>query len=336
MAHRVERPDVLVDGNSARSASSGEPDQPATSTPDLAVVPDSPSLTKRALGRVAAYFALTKPRVIELLLVTTVPAMVLAAAGWPGWPLVIAVLVGGSMSAGSANTVNCWIERDRDQLMRRTMRRPLPTGAVTPVRALAFGLVLQVLAFTVLWWQANLLAAVISLLAMLFYVFVYTVWLKPRSDQNIVIGGAAGAAPALIGWAAVTGTLSAAAWLLFGLIFLWTPAHFWALAIRYLDDYRRGGFPMLPVVRGVEAATRQITLYAALTVLASLLVPLVADTSWIYLAAAGILGALFVGRALLLQRNHGDPKRAIEFFTLSNMYLAALFVALAADVLLLG
>ena len=324
VAQRAERPDALVE----RGA-------PAPTEADLVVLDDARPAWRTALARVGAYVALTKPRVIELLLVTTVPAMVLAAEGWPNWQLVVSVLIGGSLSAGSANTVNCWIERDRDQLMNRTRRRPLPTGRVAPVRALAFGLVLQVVAFGLLWWQANLLAAVISLLAMLFYVFVYTIWLKPRSDQNIVIGGAAGAAPVLIGWAAVTGSLGAAPWVMFALIFLWTPAHFWALAIRYLDDYRRGGFPMLPVVRGVPAATRQITLYAALTVVASLLLPLVATLSWIYLAAAGILGALFVGRALVLQRTHGDPQRAIDFFTLSNMYLAALFVALAADVLLL-
>ena len=203
----------------------------------MAALPDpaSPSVTDaptgtRGLDRIRAYVMLTKPRVIELLLVTTVPPMVLAEGGMPSIGLVLAVLLGGALAAGGANTINCYIERDRDQVMRRTHARPLPRGEVSPRAALTFGLVLEVLAFGWLWATANLLAAALAVSAMLFYVFVYTIWLKPRSPQNIVIGGAAGAVPVLVGWAAVTGSLAAPAWVLFTLIFLWTPPHFWALA----------------------------------------------------------------------------------------------------------
>ena len=185
------------------------------------------------LATFGAYLRLTKPRVIELLLVTAVPPMVLAQQGWPSFGLIAAVVFGGAMAAGGANTINCWIERDRDQLMRRTLSRPLPQGEIVPARALAFGVVLNVLAFVLLATAANLLAAALTISATLFYVFVYTLWLKPRTVQNIVIGGAAGAVPALVGWAAVTGSLAAPAWLLFGVVFFWTPAHFWALAMKY-------------------------------------------------------------------------------------------------------
>src|SRR5689334_13378837 len=192
--------------------------------------------------------------------------MILADGGLPGVGLIVAVLVGGALAAGGANTINCWIERDRDQLMKRTHHRPLATGAVEPVPALVFGLVLEVLAFALLWSTANLLSACLALAAMLFYVFVYTIWLKPRSPHNIVIGGAAGAVPVLVGWAAVTGEVAAPAWVLFALVFFWTPPHFWALALRYRDDYAAAGIPMLPVVKGTEAATRQIFVYSIIVV----------------------------------------------------------------------
>jgi protoheme IX farnesyltransferase len=280
------------------------------------------------------YLALTKPRVVELLLVTTVPAMILAAGGWPPLGLVAAVFVGGALAAGGANTINCWIERDRDQLMRRTRHRPLPSGTVQPGRALVFGLVLEVVAFALLWSVANLLAAGLTLGAALFYVFVYTIWLKPRTVQNIVIGGAAGAVPALVGWAAVTGGIGAGAALLFAVVFCWTPAHFWALALRYRDDYAAGGFPMLPVVRGAAAAATQILGYAILVVAISLLLPLVASVGWIYLSAASVLGLVFIVQGIRL-RQDPNPERAIAFFTLSNLYLALLFAAVAVDVLVL-
>jgi len=294
-----------------------------------------PHVARRTLATARAFVLLTKPRVIELLLVTTVPAMILADGGFPSVGLVAAVLVGGALAAGGANTVNCWIERDRDHLMRRTRDRPLPSGDIEPRSALVFGLVLEAVAFGVLWAAANLLAAALAVGAMLFYVFVYTIWLKPRTPQNIVIGGAAGAVPALVGWAAVTGSLAAPAWVLFAIVFLWTPPHFWALAIRYHDDYSNAGFPMLPVVRGIVAATRQISLYAVVVVASSFALPLVTTMSPIYPVVAGLMGAMFIVGAEQLRR---DPtaERAIRLFTFSNTYLAVLFAAIAVDTLVRG
>jgi protoheme IX farnesyltransferase len=290
---------------------------------------------QRASASVRAYFLLTKPRVIELLLVTTVPAMVLADGGVPPLGLLAAVLVGGALSAGGANTVNCWIERDRDQLMGRTRGRPLPSGIVEPVRALVFGLVLEVVAFALLWATANLLAACLAVGAMLFYVFVYTIWLKPRTVQNIVIGGAAGAVPALVGWAAVTGSLAAPAWVLFAIVFFWTPPHFWALALRYRDDYAAAGIPMLPVVKGTAHAARQIVAYAVVVMAVSLVLPFTITMSPLYPVVAVVLGALFVIAAEQLRRDP-TPERAIRLFTFSNTYLALLFAAVAVDTFLVA
>ena len=278
-----------------------------------------------------AYLALTKPRVIELLLVTTVPAMILADGGLPSLGLIAAVLVGGALAAGGANTINCWIERDRDQMMQRTHHRPLATGEVDPVPALIFGLVLEVLAFALLWSTANLLAASLALLATLFYVFVYTIWLKPRSAQNIVIGGAAGAVPVLVGWAAVTGELAAPAWVLFAVVFFWTPPHFWALAMRYRDDYAAAGIPMLPVVKGAEAATRQIFVYSIVVVAVSLTLgsrpPWASSTSSPPRCSARS-SSVGRGSCIVARRHACDP--VLRF---SNLYLAALFVAVAVDTL---
>jgi protoheme IX farnesyltransferase len=299
---------------------------------DPATAPAPASTTGKARAALRAYFLLTKPRVIELLLVTTVPAMVLAEDGLPSLGLILAVLLGGAMAAGGANTINCWIERDRDSLMRRTHSRPLPQGDVSPTGALVFGLVLEVAAFALLWATANLLAAVLAVSATVFYVFVYTLWLKPRSAQNIVIGGAAGAVPVLVGWAAVTGSLAAPAWAMFAIIFFWTPPHFWALSIRYRDDYRAAGIPMLPVVRGIPVAARQIVVYAVVVLATSLLLGVVSTLSWGYLVAAAVLGALFVAQALRLQADP-TPARAIRLFTFSNTYLALLFAAIAVDTL---
>jgi heme o synthase len=285
-----------------------------------------------ALASVGAYVRLTKPRVIELLLVTAVPPMVLAQRGMPALGLVLAVVVGGALAAGGANTINCWIERDRDQLMRRTNARPLPQGEIVPARALAFGIVLNIVAFALLAVTANLLAASLTIAATLFYVFVYTLWLKPRTIQNIVIGGAAGAVPALVGWAAVRNDLAAPAWLLFAVVFCWTPAHFWALAIKYRDDYAAAGIPMLPVMRGIEFTTRQIAAYAMVTVAATFALTLTGDVGRLYATAAFVLGALFVTRALALVREP-TPQRAIRFFGWSNVYLMLVFVAVAADTL---
>ncbi|MFM8304944.1 MAG: heme o synthase [Actinomycetota bacterium] len=287
---------------------------------------------RRVRDVLRSYLALTKPRVIELLLVTTVPAMVLADEGLPRLLLVLAVLVGGALGAGGANTVNCWIERDRDQVMRRTQNRPLATGAVEPTAALVFGIVLEIVGFGVLWASANLLAASLMLSATLFYVFVYTIWLKPRSPQNIVVGGAAGAVPVLVGWAAVTGSLAAPAWVMFALVFVWTPPHFWALALRYTDDYAAAGIPMLPVVKGPAATARQIFAYSWLVVAVSFALGLTTTVGPVYLVAASVLGVIFIGGAWQLVRSP-DPARAIRYFGYSNLYLASLFVAIAVDTL---
>jgi heme o synthase len=281
----------------------------------------------------AAYLALTKPRIIELLLVTTVPTMVVAARGLPdGW-LVIATLVGGSLAAGGANAINMVVDRDIDRLMRRTMGRPLVTGEVTPRAALVFAIVLEVLAFAELALAVNLLSAVLAASAMLFYVFVYTMWLKRTSSQNIVIGGAAGAVPTLVGWAAVTGHLALAPVVLFAIIFVWTPPHFWALAMRYRDDYAAAEVPMLPVVASFARTARHIVAYTVVTWAATLLFGAVAGMGALYWVAAVVLGAVFLAYALRLQRE-GTPARAMRLFGWSITYVTLLFGAMAADTLL--
>jgi protoheme IX farnesyltransferase len=294
------------------------------------VITDPAAPSKSGRSTVAAYFALTKPRIIELLLITTVPSMILAAGGWPGTWLVAATLIGGSLSAGGANALNNYVDRDIDQVMRRTRSRPLAREVVPPIHALVFGIVLGVAGFAWLWATTNLLPAAISTAALLFYVFVYTLGLKRSSAQNIVIGGAAGAAPALVGWAAVTGALALPAWVLFLVVFYWTPPHFWALAIRYRDDYERAGVPMLPVVAGVEATTRKMLLYTSLMVAISLLLVPVAGMRWIYLSAAIGLGAWFLWDTWRVYRR---PEDAMRLFTTSTVYLSALFAAVALDVL---
>lgn len=282
-------------------------------------------------GRVGAYIALTKPRIIELLLITTVPAMVLAAGRWPGTWLVVATLIGGTLSAGGANTLNSYFDRDIDVVMRRTRSRPLARHEVAPGSALLFGAVLGAAGFAWLAATANLLAAVISTAALLFYVFVYTIGLKRRTTQNIVVGGAAGAAPTLVGWAAVSGELGTAAWVLFLIVFYWTPPHFWALAVRYKDDYERAGVPMLPVVAGIEATTRRMLLYTGLMVGVSMLLVPLGGMSWIYLGAAVTLGGWFLWDTW---RVHRHPHHAMRLFTTSTIYLSALFAAVMLDVLL--
>jgi protoheme IX farnesyltransferase len=282
-----------------------------------------------------AYVRLTKPRVIELLLVTTVPPMLLAAGGFPATRLLVAVLIGGALAAGGANTINCWVERDRDQLMKRTHDRPLPAGEIVPSHALIFGVVLNVIAFVGLTLAANLLAASLTMAATLFYVFVYTIWLKPRTPQNIVIGGAAGAVPVLVGWAAVKGDVGAPAWILFAVVFFWTPAHFWALAFKYRDDYARAGIPMLPVLKSAAETGRQIALYATITALVTLALGLVIHVSLVYVVAAAALGIAFVVQALRLARDV-TPGAAIKFFVFSNVYLLLVFAAVAADALITG
>jgi len=292
------------------------------------VVVQTPTVEFRS--RVGAYFALTKPRIIELLLITTVPAMVLAEGGWPGTWLVIATLFGGSISAGGANALNSYLDRDIDEVMRRTRRRPLARHEVPPTNALVFGVIMGVAGFAWLWWTANFLAAAISTGALLFYVFVYTMALKRTSAQNIVVGGAAGAAPALVGWAAVTGGVGIPAWVLFLIVFYWTPPHFWALAVRYKDDYEAAGVPMLPVVAGIEATTRRMLLYTCLMVGVSLALVPIADMGWIYLISAIGLGGWFLWDTWRVYR---DPSLAMKLFTTSTVYLSALFGAVMLDVL---
>ena len=286
-------------------------------------------------SRAATYVALTKPRIIELLLVTTVPAMVLADQGLPSPWLVLAVLFGGTLAAGGANTLNCVVDRDIDEKMRRTHGRPLPMGAVTPAAALRFGIILEVIAFVWLWVTANLLAALLAVSATLFYVFVYTMWLKRSTAQNIVIGGAAGAVPVLVGWAAVTGRVGLPAWVMFAIVFMWTPPHFWALAMRYREDYARAGVPMLPVVAGPKAAARQILAYSVVLVAVTLTLCPAAKMGPVYLVAALVLGARFLQCAHLLSRDN-SPKAAIRLFSYSITYLGLLFAAIALDTILLS
>ena len=295
--------------------------------------------------RVRAYIALTKPRIIELLLVTTVPAMVLATRWVPGldwgdwgWK-VVWTLIGGTLAAGSANAINCYLDRDIDSLMTRTRRRPLPAHQVEPENAVLFGLVLGVASFVLMAWTINLLAAFLTLLAIAFYVVVYTMLLKRSTPQNIVIGGAAGALPPVIGWAAVTGNVGIPALILFALVFYWTPPHFWALSLRIRKDYAAAGVPMLPVVRGIPETTRQIALYTVLMVAISLVLWPVARMGLVYLGAAVGLGAVFIWQALALWRRgaseEASTRGAIRLYKYSISYLSLLFVAIAVDALVL-
>jgi heme o synthase len=281
---------------------------------------------------VGAYVRLTKPRIVVLLLITTVPAMVLADRGVPSIWLILATLFGGTLSAGGANAINQFLDRDIDEIMLRTRRRPLPSRRIEPRNALLFGLALGVAGFAFLWATVNLLSAALATAAMAFYVFVYTIWLKRRSPQNIVIGGAAGAVPALVGWAAVTGRIGWSAVVLFLIVFVWTPPHFWALSLRYRRDYAAAGVPMLPVVAGEDETRRQILWYSVGLVGVTLALVPVAHMGFLYLVAAIVLGARFVSGALRLRR-HPTPAAAMALFRYSLVYLAALFAAVAVDTL---
>jgi len=281
---------------------------------------------------VGAYIALTKPRIIELLLITTVPTMVLAEGGWPPWSLVAVTLLGGTLSAGSANAVNMYVDRDIDALMARTQGRPLVTGVIRPRNALIFAIALQVVAFAVLWAGANLLSAVLAFSAAAFYVGVYTLWLKRTSRQNIVIGGAAGAVPVLVGWAAVQDSLSWTPIVLFLAMFLWTPPHFWALAVKYADDYRAADVPMLPSVVPIEVAVRQMIWYTVALVATTLILVPVAGLGWIYGITAAVLGALFLGGTIALKR-HPTAAASMRLFGFSITYVTVLFGAMTVDVL---
>jgi heme o synthase len=280
-----------------------------------------------------AYVALTKPRIIELLLITTVPAMVMADKGWPRWSLVLATVLGGTLAAGGANAINMVIDRDIDALMPRTQGRPLVTGLITPRAALTFALVLEAVAFAVLWASSNLLAALLAVIGgTAFYVFIYTMWLKRTSKQNIVIGGAAGAVPALVGWAAVRNEVAWPPVVLFSIIFLWTPPHFWALAIRYADDYRAANVPMLPAVAEPKVVARAMIGYTLAMIVATLVLAPVGDLGWIYLITAIACGAAFLWGSIDLVR-HPTPQRSMRLFGFSITYVTLLFAALTADVL---
>jgi protoheme IX farnesyltransferase len=280
--------------------------------------------------------ALTKPRIIELLLVTTVPTMLLAKHGLPGVGVLAATLVGGTLAAGSANTLNCYLDRDIDVVMHRTERRPLATAAIRPGEALASGVVLAVLSTALLGLAVNWLSAGLALGAIAFYVFGYTIGLKRHTPQNIVWGGAAGCMPVLTGWAAVTGRLSWAPLVLFAVIFFWTPPHFWALAMRFRDDYAAARVPMLPVVADQRTVTRRILLYSYAMVAASIALWPIASTSWLYPAAAGIVGVVFLAEAHRLDcdARRGHVLRPMRLFRLSISYLTVLFAAVAVAALI--
>jgi protoheme IX farnesyltransferase len=278
-----------------------------------------------------AYIALTKPRVIELLLVTAIPAMLLADRGTVNPLLILNTLVGGLLAAAGANTLNCVADADIDKVMKRTARRPLARESVPTRHALIFGLLLSVGSFAWLWWTTNLLSGLLAVATILFYVFVYTLLLKRRTSQNVVWGGAAGCMPVMIAWSAVTGTIQWPALVMFGIIFFWTPPHTWALAMRYKDDYKAAGVPMLPTVATERQVTRQILIYTWLTVLTTLALALV--TGWLYASVALLAGAWFLVMAHQLYSGvkRGEPVKPLRLFLQSNNYLAVVFCALAVD-----
>jgi heme o synthase len=291
-------------------------------------------VVRPALGtRVRGYVALTKPRIIELLLITTVPTMVVAQGGLPSLWLILWTLMGGALAAGGANAINMYVDRDIDKIMKRTQQRPLVTGVIEPRNALVFAVALEVAAFFLLWSLVNLLSAVLAVSATLFYVFVYTLWLKRSSSRNIVIGGAAGAVPVLVGWAAVQNSLSWAPIVLFAIIFYWTPPHFWALAVKYRDDYAAADVPMLPAVASLRVTSLRIIGYTVFLWALTLVFAPVADMGLIYTGSAVVLGALFTWFAVQLFREQ-TAARAMRVFTYSITYISLLFGAMALDQLL--
>jgi heme o synthase len=298
-----------------------------------------------AAGRFAviikAYITLMKLRVVEQLLITTVPTMFVAERGVPNLWLIVATVIGGTLAAGGANAINMVIDRDIDAIMERTKHRPLVTGALTPRHALIFAITIEAAAFGWLWWQVNLLSAVLAVAACLFYVFVYTLWLKRSSVENIVIGGAAGAVPVLIGWSAVLNRVDWAPIVMFAVIFVWTPPHFWALAVKYKDDYGKAGVPMLPSVASFKTTATRIIAYTVALWALSMLVWPVADLSWFYGSIAGVLGAMFLAAAVKLYQTGTSgatsaaiTKDAMKLFVFSNIYISVLFIAMGVDRLL--
>src|SRR5271166_3846260 len=322
----------------ARQSRPGPTRPPAVGSSAMASEAPALGVTRARWSPVHPYIALTKPRIIELLLVTTLPTMIVAKRGVPPVWLMAATLIGGALAAGGANAINMYVDRDIDRLMHRTRKRPLVTGAVTPRAALTFAITLEVLAFAELWGLVNLLSAVLAVSATLFYVFVYTMWLKRRSTQNIVIGGAAGAVPVLVGWAAVTDTLAWAPVVMFAVIFIWTPPHFWSLAVRYKEDYRAADVPMLPVVASMKRTTTEIVYYTVALVAVSFLFGPVAHLGWIYMITAAVLGAGFLYLVTrlwgLAQNGQVTGRDSMKVFGYSITYLTVLFVAMAGDVLI--
>lgn len=306
----------------------------ATSVPgDVAAPADTPS--GRSRGKIRSYIALTKPRIIELLLVTTIPTMVLAADGWPTWTLLLSTLVGGSFAAGSANAFNSYIDRDIDAVMNRTKRRPLVTGEVSDKGALVFAWTLGVVATAWFWFVVgSAMATVLAVLAILGYVVGYSLILKRRTPQNIVWGGIAGCMPVLIGWSAVTDSLGWAPLLLFAVVFFWTPPHYWPLSMKFSRDYARAEVPMLPVVAPTSTVAVQMIAYAVAMVVVSLALVPVAGMTWVYLVAAGVAGAWFVGGCvrLYVRSERGEkPLREMALFRDSITYLTIVFAAVLVD-----
>ena len=330
--------------SSPSSAWAGAPTDPGRA-PGRAGAPDAPGAPGAAAGRwrrlrgtIGAYVALTKPRVIELLLITTVPTMVLATGGVPPWRLLVATLVGGAGAAGSSNVLNCYLDRDIDAVMHRTRRRPTVTGEVSPRAALLFGLVLGAAALAFLWLVVNPVSAGLAAAAMVIYVVGYTMLLKRRTSQNIVWGGAAGCMPVLIGWSAVTGGLSWTPVLLFGVVFFWTPPHYWPLSMKFRKDYAAAGVPMLPVVARDTTVAGQMVAYTLAMIVCSLLLVPVAGMTWVYAVSAAVLGGWFLASCVSLLRAARDPEhhrlRAMRVFHHSITYLSLLSLAVCVDVFL--
>ena len=290
----------------------------------------SSTIRVNPMTRVGGFIALTKPRIIELLLVTTVPTMVVAARGMPPLTLVVATVLGGTLAAGGANAINMYVDRDIDKVMHRTQQRPLVTGVVQPTEALVFAIAIEVVAFFWLWATVNLISAVLAVSACLFYVFVYTLWLKRTSTRNIVIGGAAGAVPVLIGWTSVVGHLDWAPIVLFLVIVYWTPPHFWALAIKYRDDYAAVDVPMLPSVVSPRRTAVRILQYTLVLWLLTLVFSPVANMGAIYLVSALVLGAIFTVMAVTLLRTE-STRSAMRLFGYSITYITLLFGSMVVD-----
>ncbi len=303
-------------------------------TPSLHPVSTSPTEARVfSVGeRLAGYVALTKPRIIELLLVTTVPTMFVAQGGVPSVWLMVATVIGGTLAAGGANAMNMVVDRDIDGLMERTMNRPLVRGVMSPRAALTFAVCIEVAAFTWLFVTVNPLSAVLAVSATFFYVFVYSLWLKRTTTQNIVIGGAAGAVPVLVGWSAVTNSLDWSPVVLFLIVFFWTPPHFWALAIRYRDDYSAASVPMLPSVATLADTARRIIFYSVVLVGLTLVFASVAGMGSVYLGSALVLGLLFGAMAVAVRRDPSE-RTAMRLFSYSITYVTLLFVAMVVDVL---